>query len=293
MSSPESGKNTGPAQSARDKVREMQARDKRRTRRNRLLLQGGVVVLALAVIAAIVFAVNANRAGKTASGSETPANFVGSGITFDENGVVTGGATASPTAGTGGSAPAKVVVYFDMQCPVCAQFESGNAEQLQKWTDAGDAVVEYRPISFLDKSSTTQYSSRAGNAVLAAADQDPAEFRDYVTLLFAHQPSEGGSGLTDDQLLSYAKQAGVTGIDDAVKNKSFGQFLTKATNQALNEENVQGTPTVLVNGRQYDPQAAGAQSWADSAAFAKFFAAARAEPTQGDGEAAPTASAQG
>lgn len=277
--------------SAREKVREMQAADQRRRRRNRLLLQGGVVALVLVVIAAVVFLVNSGRGSDSAGGSGTPANFVGNGITFGQGGVLgdTASASPAPTASTG-TTPAKVVIYFDMQCPVCMQFESGNADQIKQLADSGQATVEYKPISFLDNSSTTQYSSRAGNAVLAVADRAPEKFRDYVSLLFTHQPAEGSSGLPDSQLVAYAKQVGVTGIDQSVRDKTYGQFLRKATQQALNQEHVQGTPTVLVNGRSYNPQTAGAQSWADAAAFKKFFDQAATQPVQGDGETAPASS---
>jgi protein-disulfide isomerase len=163
---------------------------------------------------------------------------------------------------TVGKASAKISVdlYEDMQCPICAQFESNAGSTLQRYVDAGTVKVHYYVISFLNGQSTTNYSSRAGNAAYCAADA--GVFVPYVTALFRNQPAEGSAGLTDDQLISYAKQAGVTSdtFGQCVKTRKYNDFLNRMTDQS-SKDGISGTPTVLVNRTQVpNPNAASLQA---------------------------------
>ena len=63
-------------------------------------------------------------------------------------------------------------------------------------------------MAFLDRASTTNYSSRALDAAAAVVDTAPGSFQAFHDLLYANQPEEGSAGLTDAQLLDYAVQAG-------------------------------------------------------------------------------------
>jgi protein-disulfide isomerase len=115
-------------------------------------------------------------------------------------------------------------------------------------------------MAFLDTSANDQYSTRALNAagaVLAAGG--PTAFQTFHDLLFANQPDEGGSGLTDDQLVQYAEQAGATGtkVEQAIRDLTYGDWVKSATDQA-SKDGVTGTPTVLVAGQKLtDTSAAG------------------------------------
>ena len=54
--------------------------------------------------------------------------------------------------------------------------------------------MEYRPLGFLDSRSTTNYSSRAANAAACVVNESPEKYSDFVNVLFAKQPAEGGAG---------------------------------------------------------------------------------------------------
>ncbi len=58
-------------------------------------------------------------------------------------------------AATGGAVP--VVIYEDFMCPVCGQLESSVGGYLEEQVGAGAITLEYRPIAFLDRASTTDY----------------------------------------------------------------------------------------------------------------------------------------
>ena len=154
---------------------------------------------------------------------------------------------------TVGQAGAKVTldVWEDPQCPVCKDFEDQVGPTIAGWVADGTVKVRYHVISFLDGQSTTKYSSRASNALYAAAEVSPAVFVKYHDLLFARQPAEGSAGLTDDELVSLAKEAGAGTVEAAIRDGRFGDYVGRATEQS-SKDGVTGTPAVRVDGRAVD-----------------------------------------
>ena len=72
---------------------------------------------------------------------------------------------------------------------------------------AGDVSVEYRVLPFL--AGIDDYSPRSANAFAVVLDASgPEVAKKFHDLLFANQPPEGGDGLPDEQLITYANQAG-------------------------------------------------------------------------------------
>jgi len=166
-------------------------------------------------------------------------------------------AAAAPPAATerGGfvvgapDAPVTVEVVEDFQCPACRQFEAANAELLADYAASGDVAVEYRGIAFLDRASTTAYSTRALNAsacVMAEGVETWAAFHDA---LFTVQPPEGGAGLPDATLVDLAVQAGAEedAVAQCVADRTWEAWTEDVTEAAF-EGGVEGTPTVLVDG---------------------------------------------
>ena len=147
------------------------------------------------------------------------------------------------------SAPVTVELYEDLQCPACREFEASAGPVLKQYVDAGRVTVHYLVVSFLDSASTTRYSSRAANAAYCAADA--GVFQSFHDLLYANQPPEGGTGLTEAQLIEYGRQAGATGqsFADCVTTTTYGDFVTRITDQA-SRDGISATPTVLVNRTQ-------------------------------------------
>src|SRR5918998_4218488 len=143
-------------------------------------------------------------------------------------------------------------------CPICGQFEAANAASLEQMTTDGTATVVYHPVSILDdQSQGSEYSTRAASAVAWVADQAPEAFTAFSTALFTNQPEEGTEGLTDQQLASYAEEAGVPAdvaakIEDGTARQTFGQYVFSATNAAIEDASGNfGTPRVLVDGEVF------------------------------------------
>ena len=172
------------------------------------------------------------------------------------------GAAAGVTAPAGltddgsiaiGEGPVTVSIYFDYLCPACGAFEQANGEALDRLLRADDVTVELRPISFLDRlSAGTEYSTRAANALATVVDADPGHAWDFHRALYAHQPQEGDEGLTDEQLGDIARGVGVPDrVAATLADARFEAWVAQRTEQAF-ADGVEGTPTILVDGKPFD-----------------------------------------
>lgn len=149
------------------------------------------------------------------------------------------------------TAPTTLTFYEDPQCPVCAAFEAEVGEEVAAAIEAGDVVVEYRVVSFLDDASENDYSSRAANALMVVQDAaGPEAFAELHRIMFAHQPAEGTAGPDDEQLVAWAVEAGADEADvrDGIESGTFDQFVANATD-AMSQDGVNGTPSVRVDGQ--------------------------------------------
>lgn len=246
-------------EAAREKAKRLRAAQRRTELRNRFLIQGGIIIAVLAVVAIVAVVV----VSSIRPASNGPANMASDGIVIGQ------GLSAVPTeALAAGSDPvptaedpavAQIRVYQDYLCPYCGDFERANGEQMESLVESGAATVEIHPIAILTaRSAGTQYSLRAANAAACVADSAPDSFWAFNSALFADQPAEGTPGLSDEQLIDVADTAGAGGVADCVTDQDFSGFIQSATDRAKEGPlpgsrvaNVEGTPTILVNGRQY------------------------------------------
>nr|WP_179605762.1 thioredoxin domain-containing protein [Leifsonia shinshuensis] len=184
-------------------------------------------------------------------------------------------ATAKPATGTDGAAnfdggyvsagngAKKVDLWFDAMCPVCGAFEKTNGATLANAVKDGSITLRLHPLTFLDRESNgTGYSTRAAAALACVAVHDPSRVLDYYQALFANQPSEGSNGLTDTELAKRATDLGITDIAGCIERSGPYQAWAQA-NTAHSQsgpitvdgkkvlDTIQGTPTVIVNGKQY------------------------------------------
>ena len=228
------------AGSARDALRQRQAAqaeaDKRAKTTIRIAWIAGLVVIAAMVgtIAWAFLTARSNNIGVPgADGVVAPSNATEAG------GVIIGNADATVT----------VTVYADFMCPYCGQFERVNGSALAEAVDSGKAKLEIHPMAFLDESSGgTKFSTRAANAFVTLANEDPATALKFHQLVFANQPAEGSTGLTDAQLIDFAQQAGASAEVTATFAKlTFAPWVQQITNQAFSS-GITGTPTVKING---------------------------------------------
>jgi protein-disulfide isomerase len=151
-----------------------------------------------------------------------------------------------------GSTKAKVVVdvYEDFMCPFCGQFEAASRSYVDK-TAGAQVLFRYHIIAFLDRASSTEYSSRASNALAVVLDAaGPEVAKKFHDELYARQPQEGSPGLSDTELVKLAVAAGATqsDVEKPIKDREFAGWVRNATD-AASKAGVNQTPTVLVDGQ--------------------------------------------
>lgn len=275
---------------AREQARVAREAEKKREKRNRLLLQGGVVVGVLAILAivALILTQSMKPAGPG------PQNMASGGVTFgsdlqvEPTPALESGAERQARDVDWESAPIDVVVYVDYMCPACGAFEEAYGTMLEHYVGSGDITLTVNPINFLDTTSLgSKYSTRAANLMACVVDQQPEYAFALHNLLLspAVQPDEGTTGLTDEQLLEQATAAGANADDElkkCVSEQRFASFVDGNNKQALetglvgiaegaqlalkmdNQGNILelqpadgpqrlvSTPTVIINGQQWN-----------------------------------------
>lgn len=280
---PRPTKNERRAQ-AREQAAAARVQEKKREKRNRIFLQGGIAVGVLAVLAivALVLTQSIKPAGPG------PENMASGGVVITKDlkvvsgpALEAGGDRVAPETNTD-ELPVNVTLYADYMCPYCGQFEQQYGTMFENYVGSGDVNLEIYPLNFLDNASLgTKYSTRAANLFACVVDQQPDyAFKLHNTLLSADvQPAESTTGLTDDQLVEQAVAAGAedtTELRQCVKDRQFGSFIS-ANYKQVSEVGILGlakgaqllsadgvtpqdadqpqrlvsTPTVIVNGQQW------------------------------------------
>jgi protein-disulfide isomerase len=269
---------------ARELARQNRLIEEKRRRRRTWIIQGSIGFGLIAVIVAVVLIIVSSTRPTTAT-ADGPLNMQSDGalisadggdITTVTTGAILAGEEPVATVPVDDDGVADIVVYVDYLCPFCGQFETTNGEQIEALVAEGAATLEIHPLSFLDSASrNTEYSTRAANAVACVANFDPDSVLAVNTALFANQPEENTTALDDDALKSLISAAGADSesITTCIDDRTFGDWVAEATDRALEGplpnadiDSVAGTPTVLVNGAQYN----GALD--DPDAFAAFVA---------------------
>jgi protein-disulfide isomerase len=208
-------------------VREQLARERRRQR----TLWVSVAAVAVLVIAGMVgWAVLASQD----SGGFTAPDGVAAG---DDTGVA---------VGTG---PITVDVYGDFICPACKAWEEATGATIDEVLAANKITLVFHPVAFLDRASSTDYSTRSSAASGCAADG--GRFKEYADALYENQPPEGGAGLSDAELIRIGGTVGLTdqGFAECVRGGTYKPWTAHVT-EAASERGVTGTPTVYVNGTE-------------------------------------------
>lgn len=279
---------------AREKARIMREEQRKKERRTKLFVQGGIILGSLGVIALVtVLIVNAVRPA-----GPGPLNMLSDGLRIGQGFVAATTPALQPGEEPVPSEPSDgdvidIQMYVDYLCPFCGAFEATNAEYINGLLDNGGAMVEIHPVAILDRlSNGTRYSTRAANGFACMANYSPNQAYEFHQLLFVNQPAENTPGLDDDQLVELTVQAGAENQDEVaqcIRDQKFRAWVGDARERALNNPipntdgaTVTGTPTVVVNGQKYP----GAVD--DPVQFAAFVVQVAGDAFNEDNGATPT-----
>jgi protein-disulfide isomerase len=209
-------------------------REKQRRERRRQVLTVLAVLVAIVALVGGGFALNSLRDDSEETAASIPTEASEFGLTVGDP-----------------SAPHKIVVYEDFLCPICGQFEQAANERLVGLAEQGRVQIEYRPFVLLDRFGP--YSEQATGIFGLVLQQDgPEVAKAYHDLLFAEQPSEAGPFPSAEELIALAGRAGAD-VDElsASFESGDGDAWAEAATSAALEAGVEGTPTVLLDGRLF------------------------------------------
>lgn len=199
-------------------------------RRRRLAIFGGALLLLIAAVA-VVIAIASGGSGSDKPKAAVPAattQFAG----IPQKGNVLGGSGTKAT----------MMVFADMQCPFCGEFERKAFPLIVKrYVKTGKLKVVFQPISILGSDSVV-----ASRAVVAAAQQ--GKLFDYAAAFYANQGQENTGYVTQDFLTKIAQA--VPGLDVAKwktdLNAEAGTSILARAQTASQAAQVDSTPTFLV-----------------------------------------------
>ncbi|MFE0138310.1 DsbA family protein [Streptomyces sp. NPDC059037] len=232
-----SEKNREGKRTARERLAEERERQKSREKQRRVLIVSAAVVgvLALATVAGLL-ASNAGDDKDTSGPVVIPQGANGK----DQ--------LALPVGKD--SAKSSLTIWEDFRCPACKSFEDAYRTTIHELTDKGQLKVDYHLATLIDGNMGGSGSLRAANA--AACAQDAGKFTPYHDVLFKNQPAETDDAFAkNSRLLELAGQ--VDGLDTAsfkkcVEDGEHDSWVDKS-NKAFQDARLQGTPTVLLDGK--------------------------------------------
>ncbi|QKW05942.1 thioredoxin domain-containing protein [Streptomyces sp. NA04227] len=223
---------------ARERLAAERERQKAHDKRRRTTIVGGAVICVLA-LAAVIGVIAANTGG---DGDESSGPVVApKGASGKDNLAVPLGKP---------EARSTLTVWEDFRCPACKQFEDTFRKTVHELTDSGKLKVEYHLVTLIDNNMGGSGSRRAANAAVCA--QDAGKFAPYHDLLFENQPPE-----TDDAYGSDARLTELAGKVEGLDTPAFRKCVEEGrhnswvakSQQAFEKSGLQGTPTVLLNGK--------------------------------------------
>lgn len=211
------------------------AEQKRKEQRRRIINIGGVV-LAMLLVVGVILAISLHEQGKKDKRlSDAAAASSEFGLTIGPN-----------------DAPHRVVIYEDFLCPYCGELEKATRADLEELAGDKRVQVEYRPFDLLSQ-AFGDYSIRSAGAFSIVLDKSGAEVaKKFHDLLFENQPAENGTHLSDEKLIELAVKAGAkeSDVKQPILDNAGKQWVEKATAEAQ-KAGIQGTPTILLDGENY------------------------------------------
>ena len=225
--------------------------ERARQRRTNILIGGGLLVVIALIVGGVVYASHQNSS--TTNASTLPP--------VDPNAPLPKTVLPSTSAlaygfplGTAAATKSTVQIWEDFQCPKCGEFEQAQGAAIQQLAADGKIYLVYRPASFLDGKlpQSNLSSARATSAWGCAIDAGVGE--SYHNVVFSNQPATEGTGYTDDQLLAFGKDAGLSGAtyDSFASCVGAHTYLGWAANSAgaFVDSAVPGTPNVQIDGTE-------------------------------------------
>ncbi|MDA3021282.1 MAG: thioredoxin domain-containing protein [Actinomycetota bacterium] len=218
---------------------------KRRERTIRVVGAVTVVVVVAGIIGIAVVAKSTDTTGTLVTATADPTAALPAGV-FPAGDINEYGVPYNP-ATTG--VPV-LTVWEDFQCPSCGILEETNGAGIVQLADEGKIQLIWRPTTFLDARLANDDSTRAVAAWGCAVDA--GKTLEYHKAVFQNRPVEEGDGYSDEQLLTFATDAGIAGpeLDTFTQCVAARTYVGWAANSydTFQKSQVPGTPAGFLNG---------------------------------------------
>jgi len=193
-------------------------------------------LVAIIVIAAVVAAVLVTS--KSSNSSKTPTKLADAGVIAQQFAGIPQSANVLGKAG----APATLVEYIDLQCPVCRQFETDVMPTIiDRYVRTGKLKVVARPVTVIGP------DSEIGRRAMIAAFKQNRGFN-FAQLLYFNQGPENGGWLDDSMVADAATSipgVNVAALQSAAGSKAVQQEAATYDSQARADA-LAGTPTLVL-----------------------------------------------
>lgn len=260
---------------ARAQALKLQQEQIRREKRTRNVIIASVLAGVLVVVGIGYFIMKSAGPSVSSGITEFPAGLAVPSVSDDAGGISFGPTGEAGT--TSGDDAVVVDVYLDYMCPICGVFEEINGPDLDELRANGDITLVVHPVSILDaQSQGSSFSTRAAQAFAYIAENAPDKALAFNEAMFAQQPGEGTSGLSNDQIAEIATSVGVPeDVAAKIADGTYNKFVDALTEIAFNNEKLLnengnfGTPTILINGERIT------SNWTTPGALTEEIAAAQ------------------
>ena len=218
-------------------------------------IAGGVVVLA---VVAIVLGVVLTRGGGSKIDSSVPTiGSLANGLpgAADVEAMYKGVPQKGLFLGSA-FAPVNMVMFIDLQCPICQNFETTSLPTLvSKYVRAGKLRIETKPWAFIGPDS-----ARGQAAMFAAAKQNKAY--NFGSVLYDNQGTENTGWLDDNMIASIAASVPGMKVHQLLADSSSSEVSKEASSVAAAAEadKVTGTPTIFIGKSGTKPKLVGTPS---------------------------------
>lgn len=240
----EAGKNRRDrAAAAREQAN---AGERKRERMVRIVGAITVVAVVFGIIGVAVIARNSSDTSAVAVPSADPNAPLPAGVlpADDER------AFGVPYPGTATPDAPVLEIWEDFQCPACGAVEMANGAGIESLADSGKIQLIWRPTAFLDRNLGNDASARATAAFGCAIDAGKG--KEFHATIFANQPEQEGTGWTNEELIGFGSDVGVTGADLETLTQCVadGTYLGWSANstEVFYTSNIPGTPLAKLNG---------------------------------------------
>jgi protein-disulfide isomerase len=225
------------------RLEEERARAERSRRDRRLRMVGGVVFVAVAIVAVLIAV--SSGGGKSETGLQTGTKQSTTVAAVDNllSGIPQNGAVLGNP-----NAPVTMTYFGDLECPICQDFTlSGGFPQLvANEVRSGKVKVVYKAFQTATRDPNVFKTQQV--AALAAGAQN--KFWHYAELFYHEQGQEGTGYVTEPFLKGLAQQ--VTGLDVSKWQSDRGNPAFAAQVQSDGQDGlklgVNGTPTLVFTG---------------------------------------------